>query len=153
MTDTTLLNGATPYKSYSMFFCDGKAFSVLRGNAAESSYDEGWLPLCFEHDRSDYSSYLTNARFEAALHCRQAEQRWVTMLLPDVYHGRWIVPTPHGGLKGELPIFLALLAFAIPVERLQHDLPSMFHSGAWQQYHMTHGRTYNRSRDLPGQDG
>lgn len=132
------------YKTYSMFYCDGKAFLVLRGNAAATPNDEGWLPLCFEHDKSDYTSYLTNARFEPALHCRRTDQQWVKMLLPDVYHGRWEVPSPHGGLKGELPIFLALMAFAIPIDRLQRDLPAMFHSGTWQQYHMTHGSMYSR---------
>ena len=62
------------------------------------------------------------------------------MLLPDVYHDRWEVPPPYGGLKGELAIFLALVAFSVPVESLSTYLPAMFQSGRWQQYDMLHGR-------------
>lgn len=132
----------THYKTFSMFYCDGKAFSVLRGDATRTEQDEGWLPLCFEHDQDDYSSYLTNAKYEPALYCRRPDQKWVSMLLPDVYHGTTQVTAPYGGLKGELPIFLALIAFSIPIERLTQDLPAMFHTQKWQQYTMANGRTY-----------
>ena len=98
------------------------------------------LPLSFEHDKKDYSSYLTNARYEPSLHCHRSDQKWMEMLLPDVYHDRWEVPPPYGGLKGELAIFLALVAFSVPVESLSTYLPAMFQSGRWQQYDMLHGR-------------
>lgn len=101
--------------------------------------DEGWLPLSFEHDPSNYSSFLTNAKCEPALYCHQPNQLWPKMLLPDVYHDHSPVSPPYGGLKGELAIFLALMAFAIPVDRLQQDLPAMFHSGVWQQHSMANG--------------
>lgn len=138
-----MVRRASLYKSYSMFFSNGRAFSVMRGNAS-SPHDEVWFPLSFDHDRRTYSSYLTNARFEPALLCFRSDQRWVNMLLPDIYHGRYVVPPPYGGLKGDLAIFLALIAFAIPMDRLQQDLPAMFHTGAWQQYEMGNGSTYSR---------
>lgn len=131
-----------------MYYSNGRAFSVLRGNATTTSREEGWFPLSFEHDKSDYSSFLTNAKSEPALHCHQPNQKWVKMLLPDVYHDRWPVAAPHGGLKGELAIFLALVAFAIPVDRLQQDLPAMFHSGAWQQYDMSNGSKWCRNHSM-----
>ena len=63
------------------------------------------------------------------------------MLLPDVYHdGCPVTAPPCGGLKGELAIFLALIAFSMPVDSLQTYLPAMFHSGKWQQYDMANGR-------------
>lgn len=64
----------------------------------------------------------------------------MSMLLPDVYQDKWEVPAPYGGLKGELAIFLALIAFSIPVENLQQHLPAMFHGGIWQQCDMANGR-------------
>lgn len=134
----------TLYKTYSVYYCHGRGFLVLRDNAISTRREECWLPLSFDHDKTDYSSYLTNARFEPALHCYRTDQKWMKMLLPDVYHGSWPVPAPYGGLKGELAIFLALIAFAIPVDRLQQDLPAMFHSGKWQQYEMGNGRDHKR---------
>lgn len=132
------------YKTYSLFYSDGKGFLVLRGDATNPQHDEPWLPLCFEHDEQDgFSSYLTNARLQPALRCRRTNQTWVKMLLPDVHHGAVVVEAEaYGALKGELPILLGLLAFSIPMESLQQYLPSMFHSGKWQQYDMANGRAY-----------
>lgn len=135
-----------------MYYCHGKGFQVLRDNAISTRREEGWLPLSFEHDKTDYSSFLTNARYEPALHCHRTGQRWMNMLLPDVYHDRWDVPAPYGGLKGELGIFLALIAFSIPVDGLQTYLPAMFQSGRWQQFDMANGSMYpadlNRERKV-----
>lgn len=133
---------ATLYKAYSLYYMAGKGFMVLRGNAVDASCSDSevWFSLCFDHYRSDYSSYLTNAGCEPALLCRQANQQWVKMLLPDICHGSWEVAAPYGGLKGELAIFLGLIAFAITMDRLRQVLPSMFHSGQWQEYKMAHGR-------------
>lgn len=142
LDDSNLLRRARPYKTYSVYYCHGKGFQVLRDNATSTRREEGWLPLSFEHDKTDYSSYLTNARYEPALHCHRTDQTWMSMLLPDVYHDRWEVPAPYGGLKGELAIFLALIAFAIPVDDLQRYLPAMFQSGVWQQYDMLNGSMY-----------
>lgn len=140
LDDSNLLRRAKPYKTYSAYYCHGKGFQILRDNAVTTRREEGWLPLSFEHDKTDYSSYLTNARYEPDLFCHRTDQKWMKMLLPDVYHGSWSVPAPYGGLKGELAIFLALIAFSIPVHSLQQYLPAMFQSGEWQQYDMVNGR-------------
>lgn len=144
LDNSNLLIRAKPYKTYSMYYCHGKGFEVLRDNATSTRREEGWLPLSFDHDTTDYSSYLTNARYEPALHCHRTDQKWMKMLLPDVYHDRWEVPAPYGGLKGELAIFLALVAFAIPVDSLQTYLPAMFQSGQWQQFDMSNGSMLSR---------
>jgi hypothetical protein len=139
LDDNNLLRRAKLYKTYSMYYCHGKGFQVLRDNAIYTKREEGWLPLSFDHDASDFSSYLTNGRCEPALHCHRTDQRWMNMLLPDVYHDSKPTAAPAGGLKGELAIFLALIAFAIPIDSLQTYLPAMFHSGKWQQYDMANG--------------
>ena len=95
------------FKTYSVYYCHGKGFQILRDHAVYTKREEGWLPLAFEHDKKDYSSYLTNARYEPSLHCHRSDQKWMEMLLPDVYHDRWEVPPPYGGLKGELASLLS----------------------------------------------
>lgn len=144
LDDNKLLRHAKPYKTYSAYYRHGSGFQILRDNAVTNPReDEVWLPLSFEHDKTDYSSYLTNVGYEPSLHCHRSDQKWMKMLLPDVYHGSWPVPAPYGGLKGELAIFLALIAFSIPVDSLQNYLPAMFQSGKWQQYDMVNGRELN----------
>ncbi|KAJ8107940.1 hypothetical protein OPT61_g8518 [Boeremia exigua] len=138
--------GMVPYKTFSMFYSDGGSFWILRGDATNLEFDEPWFRLCFEHDDADgFSSFLTNAREQPALRCRRLNQTWVRMLLPDVHHGSAIVDAEqYGGLKGELPILLGLLAFSMPKESLQQFLPRIFMNGAWQQYDMANGRTHKR---------
>lgn len=139
--DTEVPGSLQHHKTFSMYYSDGKGFVVLKGDATDPDPDEVWLPLCFEHDQSDnYSSYLTNAKEHPALYCWRADQRWVRLLLPDVYHGSNTVQQPYGALKGDLPIFLALVAFSMPVDQVKTSLPFMFHSGRWQAHNMTHGR-------------
>jgi len=64
------------------------------------------------------------------------------MLLPDIY---WQCATltpyeQYAGLKGELAIFLALIAFAMAPEQMPHVLPNMLINGEWRTYGMAHGR-------------
>ncbi|KAH6638866.1 hypothetical protein C7974DRAFT_305167 [Boeremia exigua] len=145
-TDANLPGGLKHYSTFSIYFSDGRGFLVMRGDAT-SATDETWFPLCFEHDQLDgWSSYLTNAREQPALLCRREDQAWVKMLLPDIYHGG--PPTTgdqaYGALKGELAIFLALIAFAIPRDQVQIYLPAMLQNGTWQQYNMVNGRVHGR---------
>lgn len=125
-----------------MYYSDGRGFMVLRGDATRPDPGEHWLPLCFEHDQRDnYSSYLTNAKEQPALYCWRADQAWVRMLLPDVYHGsNRVSQVPYGALKGDLPIFLSLVAFSMSVNEVESYLPSMFQHGRWQVYGMANGR-------------
>ena len=81
--------------------------------ATEPGRRDVWLPLSFEHDQTDdHSSYLTNVRKQPTLYCHRTGHAWVNILFPDVYYGNLLTCEPHRGLKGGLPIFLALLAFS-----------------------------------------
>jgi hypothetical protein len=135
-----LPSGALPYKTFSMYYCAGFGFWVLRGDATTPT-EESWRPLEFDHDTSDYSSYLTNAGTEQTLRCQRPSQRWPRMLLPDIYQ---VPPTPtheaYGHLKGELPILLALIAFSMSKENLQQCIRRMFMGQVWQVHGFPHGR-------------
>jgi hypothetical protein len=67
------------------------------------------------------------------------------MLLPDIYyHSAPTTPyQQYAGLKGELAIFLALVAFAMVPEKMPNVLPVMFQNGEWKTYSMPHGRKSN----------
>jgi hypothetical protein len=136
--------GITHYQTYSIFYTGGLGFSVLRGDAANPPADGTWQPLHFDH-LSDYSSYLCNASANRTVSHRRLDQYWLGMLLPDIYYQSAAV-TPHpqcAGLKGELGIFLALVAFAMAPDQMSHLLPLMLINGQWQTYNMPHGRKSN----------
>jgi hypothetical protein len=67
------------------------------------------------------------------------------MLLPNIYwESAPVRQYPHcAGLKGEIAIFLALVAFAMVPEAMPHVLPTMFRNGQWQTYGMPDGRKLN----------
>jgi hypothetical protein len=100
-----------------------------------------WKPLQFDHDEVDFSSYLTSEGTAQTLRCQRPDQQWARMLLPDIYQTH---PTTtfrtYGGLKGNLPLFLALIAFSMGREDLEHYLRVMFQEGAWQVHGLPHGR-------------
>jgi len=138
--------GMTQYKSFSMFWCDGFGYLLYRGDATRPNAESVLKPLRFGHDRDDnYSSYLSEAEDESALLCRRRDQAWVSMLLPDIYHGQTETPyEQYGALKGDLGIFLGLIAFAIRKDLLPSYLPSMFTHGEWKTWSMPNGRAHQR---------
>ncbi|KAJ4988630.1 hypothetical protein SVAN01_05921 [Stagonosporopsis vannaccii] len=145
------LPGSTPpqeaqvWKTYSVFFCGGHGFRVMRGNATDPSDGQAYHPLAFEHHSHDnWSSYLTNVMGSPTLCCHREDQVWTRMLLPNTYHGSLTAVQQYGGLKGELPIFLALIAFSMPPDHLRTYLPAMMHNGAWQQFTMQNGWIHKR---------
>jgi hypothetical protein len=135
---------ALEYRQYSVYFEGGFGFWVLRGDATEPSIGESWQPLRFDHDDEDYSSFLTNVGTHKQLRTQRSDQLWPRMLLPDIYHAPVQTHTQnYGGLTGELPIFLALLALSMHRDRLYNILPSLFIGGSWA----VHG--YDFPRKIP----
>lgn len=121
------------YSTWSMFFVGGYGFWVMRGDAKNPSPGETWQPLTFDYDINDnYSSILTNVGQHGTLCCRPERRGWPDMLLPDIYHGARTADERYGGLKGELGIFLGLIAFSIKRVDLTRMLPLMFRHSRWQ---------------------
>lgn len=133
------------YKTFSVYFHGGYGFWVLRGDALSPIPGEHWQPLRFDHSDTDYSSFLTNAGEHSTLRVQRLEQRWQSMLLPDIYHTS--IMTDHrqyGGLTGELPILLALIALSTKREWVPNVLPMTFVNGAWA------GHPYQVPSKFPG---
>ncbi|KAF2819668.1 hypothetical protein CC86DRAFT_306786, partial [Ophiobolus disseminans] len=132
------------FKTYSVFYSSGFGFWVLEGDATVPTLGEAWHPLTFDHDEMDLASYMTSAGSQSTLRVHSADQRWPHMLMPDIYHGPTALHKGYGGLVGELPIFLALIAFSMVPENLQQWLPLMRRAGSWQTHSLPHGRTHKR---------
>jgi hypothetical protein len=129
--------GALHYKTFSTYYIGGVGFSVLRGDARWPQNGDTWHPLQFAYyDDKTYSSFLTNAGQSQTLRLQPQDRRWADLILPNTNH----TSTPAtrqdwGGVVGELPIFLALLAFSTSREYLPNVLPRTFIKGVWSPTH------------------
>ncbi|KAF1954088.1 hypothetical protein CC80DRAFT_418342 [Byssothecium circinans] len=137
---------SVPYKTFSAYYCGGFGFWILRGDATRPTGGEAWHPLSFDYEETDYSTYLTNAGQRHTLNWTRPDQFWPRMLLPTHYHDarRVTQDLRYGGLTGDLPIFLALLAFSMPPNQLTYMLPFMFQAGRWGFHSLQDGRTDKR---------
>jgi hypothetical protein len=131
--------GCVFFKEYSVYYNQG--FWILAADATRISNDEHWGKLYFDHE-DDYSSYLTNAGENLTLACQRQDQRWPRMLLPNIYHGPNTPFQQYGGLCGELPIFLALMAFSIQRDHVNWWLQNSFVNGQWRTHHYGPGCEY-----------
>ncbi|KAF2465213.1 uncharacterized protein BDR25DRAFT_91572 [Lindgomyces ingoldianus] len=132
---------AARYKTFSVYFVGGFGFWVLRGDATSPGEGEAWQPLRFDWDQENFSSFLTNAGQQSTLRVQRTDQEWPKMLLPDIYQTTSMTPfTAYGGLKGELPLFLALVAFSVRKDYLASVLPTMFQQHEWRTHEYQHGR-------------
>ncbi|KAK1060889.1 hypothetical protein LTR74_011465 [Friedmanniomyces endolithicus] len=92
-----------------------------------------WETLTF-HELSQYRSYA-GLRLELQhLRLRSSTQIWPDQILPDTY--RATQSTPHqgyGGLVGELPLLISLMALALPPSFVPTGLPSCM-ANPWRVY-------------------
>ena len=115
-----------------MYYAEGTGFWVLRGDGRVPPDDDDWHKLRFDTYDGRGLSYLTNAGQLSTLYIQPNPPSWANLLLPDIYHGRNpATPQRPGGLVGELPIFLGLMAFSTKRENLQGVLPYSFTGGSW----------------------
>ncbi|CAO2647419.1 Nn.00g083410.m01.CDS01 [Neocucurbitaria sp. VM-36] len=124
---------AQHYKTFSLYYVGGVGFYVLKGDARNPPDDDVFHKLQFAyHNNQDYSSYLTDAGQHPTLRLQPQDQRWAHLVLPNIYHSHQIAPSQqYGGLVGELPIFLGLMAFTTSRDHLPGVLPHTFTGGSW----------------------
>lgn len=141
--------GAVHYSTFSAYFCGGHGFHILKGDATNPPEGATWHPLKFEHDPTNYSSSLTNAGPERAMRVHNPLLTWHQVLLPNIYHGSAYPYDKYGGLTGELPIFLALIALSMGADRLESQLPKLVVNGEWTTHNRSHGCKHNDPIDVP----
>lgn len=143
-------SGSHQFKTITMYYCAGLGFWILNENALTISNEswQTWHPLRFTHADNDYSSHATGAGDMPTLRMQRSDQTWPRLLLPDIYHAPQILPDNqyrgYGGLNGELPILLALVAFSTSRERLRDVLPMAFQQEAWQTHNQAFARIHQR---------
>ncbi|OAG04774.1 uncharacterized protein CC84DRAFT_1218200 [Paraphaeosphaeria sporulosa] len=138
-------HGSSHFQTFSVFYCDGFGFWVLRGDATSPPAAEAWHPLSFDWDEHDYSAYLTNAGYQRTLRVQRNDQMWPRMLLPTTNQVPPVTTSQrYGGLKGDLAIFLALIALSMDRPYVPHVLPQMFAREAWTIHQHPHGRLNQR---------
>jgi hypothetical protein len=134
--ETPRPQAAQLYKTFSVYYSGGVGFWILKGDARQPPDDDGWHGLQFNYYNGDYSSYLTNAGQYPTLNLQPQDQDWADLLLPNTYHThRAATSTHYGGLTGELPIFLALMAFSTSRDYLPGVLPFTLNNGVWVSTH------------------
>ncbi|KAK0934736.1 hypothetical protein LTR29_013667 [Friedmanniomyces endolithicus] len=92
-----------------------------------------WSTLTF-YELSQYRSYAGLGLELQHLRLRSSTQIWPDQILPDTY--RATQSTPHqgyGGLVGDLPLLISLMALALPSSFVQTGLPSCM-ANPWQVY-------------------
>lgn len=129
-----------------MYYSEGTGFWVLRGDARDPPAGDEWHKLCFESYDSKSTSYLTNAGTISTLRVQPSQSPyWAHFLLPDIYHTRDIATRERpGGLVGDLPIFLGLMAFTTTREKIAGVLPCAFSNGNWKLHSWPEARTHKR---------
>jgi hypothetical protein len=145
--------------------CDATAVQVGDGDdntgdqhpeEAPEGEGEGWHHLSFDYEDEDdgqqtYSSYVTNAGEHSRLRTQRPDQTWPKMLLPKHYHALESSHTLHlqyGGLTGELPLFLALIAFSVDAKHVSWVFQTCFQNGIWRTHNFDHVRKYSTSNIL-----
>ena len=87
-----------------------------------------WTSLSFQWPMSlDNTglSYATVRARRATIYTQRPNQHWVQQLLPSAYHAppeRYNTVPGQGGLVGELPIMIALIAFSVRPDQVHHTL-------------------------------
>lgn len=130
------------FKTFSVFYSGGGGFWVLQGDGTAPGPSQCWMPLRFD-PVANGSSYLTPAGEGDTLQCQRSDQHWPHKLLPNIYHGLCTQNPNHGGLCGELPIFLALVAMSMGPTNLPQWLPWMFQGSRWHAHNLEHGCMYS----------
>ncbi|KAI7334824.1 hypothetical protein KC315_g3569 [Hortaea werneckii] len=127
--DTTAANGNG----------NGDDSSDESDNSSESSDDEeeaerpDWSTMSFSLG-SSYASYAGQRQQQQRLHCRRHDQLWATQLFTDIYTAQQENRNPqYGGLNGEIPLLIALLALTMPSQCLPQYLPQCM-GNTWNVY-------------------
>ena len=107
-----------------------------------------WAELSFNAVDGDdtYTSYVTCRGKYHRLLVQRTDQRWAQKLFPDRFHSHEELFPPryvgrdYGGLVGELPLLLALIAFSVRPSEVPDTLAQCMNGHRWDCTQPTRGR-------------
>lgn len=123
--DATLEQLEPPPRVMNMsgFQIQSAASSDVGESDEDYEYRDDWAPLKFDHREHDLLSYAGRRQPHSRLRVRRSNQDWPQKLLPDTCSAQETSDDlSHGGLIGELPLLIGLMALAIPKGQLAPGL-------------------------------
>ena len=88
-----------------------------------SGWKDDWAPFKFDHEEHNLLSYAGRHQPHSRLCIRRSDQEWAKKLLPDSCSAQNETDNKsHGGLIGELPLLIGLMALAVPAAELEDGL-------------------------------
>ncbi|KAF2492289.1 hypothetical protein BU16DRAFT_445510, partial [Lophium mytilinum] len=130
--------GSVHFKTYSMYYDAG--FWISASDASRPDIEaKPWRRVSFEWDKATYASHLAHAGDCSTLRTQRPGQDWPRNLLPNIYHAPsncWTADThnQYGGLVGELPILLGLIAFSISISYADYAISTCFSKGSYKTH-------------------
>lgn len=101
----------------------------------DSPYQDDWVSMSFNH-HDNHVSYVSRRMQNWRLCVKRSDQDWATLILPDPYMAQHTTDNPHhGGLIGDLPLLIGLVALAVEVNDVSTALPEVM-SERWVFDHM-----------------
>jgi hypothetical protein len=103
---------------------------------ATPPHDGNWKLLSFEHNDEDFSSVACYGGEHFQLRTQRPDQAWVTRLLPQFFHAPTESRTQdmrYGGLSGDLPLILGLIALTIHPDHVPWLFQNCFRDGDFVQ--------------------
>ncbi|KAF2754732.1 hypothetical protein EJ05DRAFT_131743 [Pseudovirgaria hyperparasitica] len=120
-----------------------RTMSIARHDGPETS----WQIMTFEHDETTCASTATYGSAHNRLRGRRLHQRWVEKLLPAGHLPRdydVLPPDYYGGMNGDLPLILGLLAFSVHANQVNWYFAHHFERGYFNTTHeVSEGCRYN----------
>lgn len=97
----------------------------------ESENDDDWVSMSFNHG-ANHVSYAGRRKQHWRLCIKRTDQEWARLILPDPYMAQKETANPrYGGLVGDLPLLIGLVALAVADDRVSTALPKII-SEPWQ---------------------
>ncbi|KAF2140205.1 uncharacterized protein K452DRAFT_309982 [Aplosporella prunicola CBS 121167] len=149
----TIPPGLYEYGTYSVYYDDSKfwavPYNVLQIPVATGeNYD--WNRVMFSHGEVDGTASrvtLGGEHWQLGPQHHQ-HQQWIRMLFPENHHPDPSMNPPnyssYGGLSGDLPLVLALIAFSIEPQYIYHAFQHCLTNHSWQAHQYRHGRRNKR---------
>lgn len=107
-------------------------------NDDDDPFHWDWGPLFFNAGHSQ-ASYVTYFGSYQRLIMQREDQHWVQHLFPDMFHSEHTLPT-GGGLIGDLPLIIALIAFTVRPSEIQAALAQCMKGDSWKCTSLPRGR-------------